>query len=268
MLSMKKEILAISAILLFMGNMYLVYADTQDDFLALINNERASLGRPPLSLQNQLTNAATLHSQDMIDQDYFSHTSQDGRTFIQRIENAGYTNYMTLAENIGYHSGNPNASTVFAMWKNSSGHYSNMISNLFTEMGLGVAAGDYNGFQATMYTLNLGKRSGVSCAEGNTETQQCGSNIGECRYGTQTRNCVNGLWASWSACIGGVESSVEICGDSLDSNCDGQLDSGACIPMIINIISPTEAAILSSSTVKLNVSMNKKSKITNIYDNG
>src|SRR3989338_3214037 len=166
------------------GEYVLVYADTQDDFLALINNERASLGRPPLSLQNQLTNAATLNSQDMIDQDYFSHTSQDGRTFVQRIENAGYTNYMTLAENIGYHSGNPNASTVFAMWKNSSGHYSNMISNLFTEMGLGVAAGDYNGFQATMYTLNLGKRSGVSCAEGNTETQQCGSNIGECRYGT------------------------------------------------------------------------------------
>lgn len=265
---MKKVLILLGIVMLLLGNLYFVFADTQDDFLTLINNERVSLGKQPLSLQTQLTNAATLHSQDMIDKDYFSHTSQDGRTYIQRLVNAGYVSYTAAGENIGYHSGSPNASAVFEMWKNSSGHYNNMISDSFTEMGLGVATGDYTGFQATMYTLDLGRRSGVSCTEGNTETQQCGSNIGECKSGTQTRNCVNGLWSSWSACTGGIEPTAEICGDSLDSNCDGQLDSGACIPMIINILSPNEAATLSSSTVKLNVSMNKKSKITNIYDNG
>jgi len=61
----------------------------QSDFLALVNAERASLGKTPLSANSQLETAAYLHSKDMGDNDYFSHTSQDGTQFSQRITNAG-----------------------------------------------------------------------------------------------------------------------------------------------------------------------------------
>ena len=48
----------------------------------------------------------------------------------------------------------------------------------------------------------------------------CGSNIGECRTGTET--CSSG---SWGSCVGEVSPSTEIC-DDRDNDCDGQTDEG------------------------------------------
>jgi RHS repeat-associated protein len=44
----------------------------------------------PLAFNAQLHQAARLHSQDMIDQQYYGHDSLDGRTFSDRIADAGY----------------------------------------------------------------------------------------------------------------------------------------------------------------------------------
>ncbi|MDI7267756.1 MAG: MopE-related protein [Myxococcota bacterium] len=49
-------------------------------------------------------------------------------------------------------------------------------------------------------------------------TRQCGSDVGECSYGSQS--CVGG---SWSACAGGVGPVAETC-NNLDDNCDGLTD--------------------------------------------
>ncbi len=57
---------------------------------------------------------------------------------------------------------------------------------------------------------------GCSCING--QTRDCGLNIGECRYGTQT--CINGNWGS---CEGGTNPLPEIC-DNKDNDCDGQTD--------------------------------------------
>ncbi len=124
----------------------------EGDFIALLNAERGTQGKSPVTVNSHLTTAAYLHSQDMAEQNYFSHTSLDGRTFVQRIVAAGYTNYSSLAENIAYAYGAPDAARVFGMWKNSSGHYTNMIGD-FNEAGLGVYT--KNGY--TYYTLDLGK---------------------------------------------------------------------------------------------------------------
>ncbi len=139
-------------------------ATVSSDFLDLINRERTSLGKVPLARNAQLEQAATLHAIDMDQNNYFSHTSLDGRSFSQRIKNAGYTPYSAIGENIAYHSGPPDASKVFTMWKNSPGHYSNMISSLFNEEGLGIS---YDGSR-TYYVLDLGKRSGVTIPVNNT----------------------------------------------------------------------------------------------------
>ena len=131
-----------------------VLAETsvESDFMAILNAERATLGKSPLSINSYLTTAAYLHSQDMAEQGYFSHTSLDGRTFDQRIIAAGYTNYSSLAENIAYAYGEPDAARVYSMWKNSTGHYANMMGD-FNEAGLGIYS--KNGY--TYYTLDLGK---------------------------------------------------------------------------------------------------------------
>jgi hypothetical protein len=88
----------------------------------------------------------------MAEKSYFSHISLDGRTFDQRIVAAGYANYSSLAENIAYAYGSPDAARVYGMWKNSSGHYANMMGD-FSDAGLGVYS--KNGY--TYYTLDLGK---------------------------------------------------------------------------------------------------------------
>lgn len=54
------------------------------------------------------------------------------------------------------------------------------------------------------------------CVEG--ESEQCGSNIGACSFGT--RSCSDGLW---SDCTGGTAPSAEYY-DGIDNDCDGETD--------------------------------------------
>ncbi len=128
----------------------------QSDFLALVNAERASLGKTPLAANSQLESAAYLHSKDMGDNNYFSHTSQDGTQFSQRITAVGYK-WVSAAENIAYAYGAPDATKVYDMWKNSPGHYTNMIGD-YVDAGLGVYS--INGY--TYYTLDLGRSQNPS----------------------------------------------------------------------------------------------------------
>lgn len=67
--------------------------------------------------------------------------------------------------------------------------------------------------------------NGCVCANG--ETRPCGPGrpAGVCRPGTQT--CLNGAWGS---CEGAVNPSDEVCGDSLDNDCDDDIDEG-CPPI-------------------------------------
>ena len=129
----------------------------ETEFMAVLNSERATLGKNPLAISTSLSTAAYLHSKDMAEQNYFNHTSLDGRTFDQRIAAAGYTNYTSLAENIAYASGVPDAAKVYNMWKNSPGHYANLMGD-FSDAGLGV----YSKNGVTYYTLDLGKSRTVT----------------------------------------------------------------------------------------------------------
>jgi uncharacterized protein YkwD len=92
---------------------------------------------PPLTMNANLQLAARLHSQDMATQNYFSHTSLDGRTFDQRIRNAGYSFPTSLGENIAAGYSTPQA--VVAGWMGSPGHCSNIMSASFKSTGVGYA---------------------------------------------------------------------------------------------------------------------------------
>jgi hypothetical protein len=91
--------------------------------LELVNQERSKYDRPPLAGDNRLSAAALAHSQDMSNNNYFSHTSQDGRTVGQRITAAGY-DWNRCGENIARGYGSPEA--VMLGWMNSDGHRSNI----------------------------------------------------------------------------------------------------------------------------------------------
>ena len=127
--------------------------------LDLHNQTRASAGLRQLCVHPALQKAAEAHSQDMIDEDYFSHTSQDGTTFAQRIKLQGY-NYRAAGENLAWGSGSLGApDNIFKNWMNSSGHKANILSNSFREVGIGAVTGTYKSYSnATMWTADFGVR--------------------------------------------------------------------------------------------------------------
>jgi uncharacterized protein YkwD len=106
-------------------------------FLTLINNHRASAGAPPLQVSVTLTRAADLHSVDMANRNYFSHTSQDGKSPFTRMTEAGYNFSTGKAENIA--AGNETAARTFDQWKNSAGHNHNMLDPSYRVIGIGRA---------------------------------------------------------------------------------------------------------------------------------
>ena len=104
----------------------------------LVNASRAAEGHGPLSCDLGLTRAAQLHAEDMCNQNYFSHTSLDGRRFSDRIRAQG--NYGTIAENIA--AGRPTPEGVHDQWMNSSGHRRNIMNPVYRRMGVGFVACD------------------------------------------------------------------------------------------------------------------------------
>ncbi|GLZ41005.1 CAP domain-containing protein [Actinokineospora sp. NBRC 105648] len=105
--------------------------------LELVNARRAEAGCKPLRWNDKLGTAARKHSADMAANNYFSHTSQDGRSPFDRIRAEGYTK--GGGENIAAGQGTPEA--VMTSWMNSAGHKANILNCKFGELGVGVAKG-------------------------------------------------------------------------------------------------------------------------------
>lgn len=118
----------------------------EDQVLVLVNQRRAAGANcggtiyapaAALSMNANLRNAARDHSTDMAVNNYFSHVSQDGRTFDQRIRTAGYTGAFPLGENIA--AGQPTPESVVDAWMGSPGHCANIMSPGFKAIGVGYA---------------------------------------------------------------------------------------------------------------------------------
>ena len=107
----------------------------------------------PVTMNQYLREAARNHSQDMADQDYFTHDSLDGRTPWDRIAATAYQG-SPVGENIA--AGNSTAQATFTQWLNSPGHCRNMMNGNANEMGVGYATGP--GRFTDYWTQNFGRR--------------------------------------------------------------------------------------------------------------
>lgn len=109
---------------------------------------------PALVWNEKLAQAAHGHSLDMAENNYFSHTSRDGRTFAQRISATGYT-WRAAAENIA--AGQSTMASVMASWQGSAGHCKNLMSASYTQVGLSCAKGRSGASYGTYWTMNLAR---------------------------------------------------------------------------------------------------------------
>ncbi len=125
-------------------------------FLELVNMERVKVGAAPLTSNTYLRDYAYVRAEETVT--LFSHTRPDGTNALDGIDSDKYP-YYTVGENICYttHLGNAYitpetryftgsdaqletlSAIIFSLFKNSPGHYQNMINSNFTECGIGIS---------------------------------------------------------------------------------------------------------------------------------
>lgn len=112
---------------------------------SLMNKARAkpqmcgSKLRPPakrLRYDADLSVAAQLHAGDMAANNYFSHDSLDGRTFIDRIAATSFEG-APAGENLA--SGQQTPAEAIQAWLESPPHCRNLMAKKFDAVGLGLA---------------------------------------------------------------------------------------------------------------------------------
>ena len=106
----------------------------RDELLTLINQARIDEGVDALTINPTLNQVAQDFAQQMDDEDFFSHLSPNGDSAADRVRDAGYK-YRFVGENIA--KGQVTAQFAFDTWKESAGHWDNIINPNYTETGLG-----------------------------------------------------------------------------------------------------------------------------------
>jgi len=110
-----------------------------------------------LAVVSTLTQAARDHSEDMDNRDYFAHTNLDGESPADRAVEAGHSTRF-VGENLGWVG---STRTTFdqqdraefhhaGLWE-SDGHQQNLMSDRWSEIGVGYDYGDYRGYTGSTF---------------------------------------------------------------------------------------------------------------------
>ena len=110
-------------------------ADEQEIF-NLVNAQRTAAGLVALSIDTEVQKVARDKAQDMVDNNYFSHTSPTYGSPFDMMKNYGIK-YNAAGENI---AGNSSNSGAVNAWMNSEGHKANILSNNYNYTGIGVVS--------------------------------------------------------------------------------------------------------------------------------
>ena len=104
---------------------------------ALTNELRVEKGLPPLSDNGALDASANGYAATLAANDWFAHEGPDGSTLRSRTEAAGYSGWRYLSENLYRGFYGDKAGSIVQAWADSPGHYSNMLGQQITEIGVG-----------------------------------------------------------------------------------------------------------------------------------
>jgi uncharacterized protein YkwD len=112
------------------------------EMLSRVNALRAAVGASPVTMCSPLTAAAQDYSGLMASTNYYGHVGPDGSEPWDRMSAHGY-NWRGAGENIAV--GYQRVDEVMTAWRNSAGHYANIIKPGFTHVGFGRATSTNEG---------------------------------------------------------------------------------------------------------------------------
>lgn len=116
--------------------------NTAETVITLINNAREENGLQKLQIDNLLNSTAIAKVTDMVENNYFSHTSPTYGGPFEMMQNAGIT-YKVAGENI---AGNSSVENAVKSWLASEEHKTNILSNAYNYIGIGVKPSDIYGY--------------------------------------------------------------------------------------------------------------------------
>lgn len=125
---------------------------TPNQILDLVNQDRSEAGLPPLLLNSTLNLAAFAKAEDMLSKRYFAHVSPEGTKPWYWFKMMGY-HYTYAGENLAL--GYKDPSELVDSWMASDSHRSNILSPLYSDLGLAIVEDEGN----TMVVQLFGSKS-------------------------------------------------------------------------------------------------------------
>ena len=148
-------LLVLSALLFsavsFPGQGALDPAISGTNVVEVLNQDRLKYGLLPLAENQELREAAEAKARDIFNQNYFAHTSPSGRQPWDFIKDEGF-HYAFAGENLAI-----NYTSSYELQKDfmaSPKHRENLLSPLFSEIGVAIVRGEYQG-QSAVITVQM-----------------------------------------------------------------------------------------------------------------
>lgn len=116
---------------------------TVQGILEETNRHRKENGLPPLVLNEKLSVASKIKTEDMFKNQYFEHESLEGKSASDLVSEANYE-YLVVGENLAMGHFKDEVDLVTA-WMNSPGHRANILGSQFQEIGIYVSKGKFKG---------------------------------------------------------------------------------------------------------------------------
>jgi len=114
----------------------------EQEVFNLINAKRTANGLSVLKVDSEVQRVARIKAQDMVDNNYFSHTSPIYGSPFDMLKSFGIS-YKAAAENI---AGNSSNSAAVNAWMNSSGHKANILNGNYNYTGIAVVKSSKYGY--------------------------------------------------------------------------------------------------------------------------
>lgn len=129
---------------------------TTSGVIAWTNNQRRQNGSLPALRENsKLNKAAAAKVKDMFDKQYFEHESPEGKGPGDLARTANYS-FLSIGENLALGNFDDDQALVQA-WMDSPGHRANIVSSKYTEIGVAVGRGMYEGRQTWLAVQEFGR---------------------------------------------------------------------------------------------------------------
>ncbi|HMB65274.1 MAG TPA: CAP domain-containing protein, partial [Patescibacteria group bacterium] len=119
----------------------------------LTNQFRKEKGVADLVKNSRLTQAAYEKCQDMLIDQYFAHVSPEQETLSTWLSRVGY-DFKVAGENLAL--GFSSAKGLVEAWKESPSHRDNLLDPEYSQIGVALASGQYNGSDTTLAAQYFG----------------------------------------------------------------------------------------------------------------